>query len=300
MPTDLLLAWSLKLSTLRSNTLLLSRMVEEGATPGKKTATSSSSKKSEQQQSATTMFATVDEHRSTVNLHLQYMLLRPDIYDAPIDFRTAVISAYIQGLLTDTSRITLAQRIPELLETLIPQSAEVLEEYTALSVFTATSYPELLLANIKLTRTSTLLTALRALVRSPRPPECLDDSDTAQNVLTELKGRNICTLIDMQNWVNIVAPLAVRAGYEPCDAFPILREAAVDPQKARWAMISDGAWRATTLNSIVIDGLVFSETCRGGSSSSVSRELQEFLDRGKEMLEKEKTAMKQPPGISTL
>jgi hypothetical protein len=244
--TEMLLSWSTNLSTLHSNTVLLSRMVEKGAvTDDDSTVPEAASQQPEQSQKqrAAAMFSTLNEQRSSVNLHLRYMLIRPDIREASIEFRAAVLSAHSQNLLTDTVRIILAGEFPELLEELIQRSAAVFEKHSALSVFTATSYPELLVENLKSVNTSTLLAAVRTMLRSPHPPQLMDDEEVARRIVAEIKRRPITNKGDMDNWIDALAPLVVRAYGVPETMPPVaLREMAHDPHQARAAMIASGRW----------------------------------------------------------
>jgi hypothetical protein len=196
-----LVSWSFSLSTIEQNTAVLAELITE----------------IEKLRSPVSSGAVTTEDKlvkviDNLNSHVVYMVMRPDIRAAPAEFRVALMQAWNLDILTDNTCIVASKQLPEIAPSLIPDDIDLLKKGTPISVECAIMYPEFMIGNVKLMKTTSLLVALQTLLRGTgdgrnhEVPSIIENN--ARHLLDELWSR--CDMnheIVYEKWISCVSML---------------------------------------------------------------------------------------------
>lgn len=197
-----MVAWSYSLSTITENTITLDKLLNDYESLNQPIGAGISSLSSDE------LVPIADN----VNTHLCYMVSRYDIRDAPVTFRKVLMRAFNLNILSDNTCVVISQQLPEVAMNLIPDSIDILKKGTTISVACAVLYPELMIANLEIMKTASLIIALNTHLRGtgdgrnheiPHAIEC-----NPRLLLNTLWGRSPTHEIEYEKWVSCIVILS--------------------------------------------------------------------------------------------
>lgn len=192
-----LLEWSFKLSTIEENTTKLITIIDN------------IKKYSDKEDRYTT--PEYQQLCRELNMHLIYMVSRPDIHIAPDTFRTGLMTAHEHNLLTDNARVVISKELPEVAMSIILDDVATISKSATIAIECAVLYPEFMLDKLTEMKTLPFLMALVRLLRGSGDgrnheiPHLVETS--AGKILSHLRSLNLENPIEYETWANCIAPL---------------------------------------------------------------------------------------------